>query len=1090
MTNPDTSPLKVAVIGSGITGLSAAWLLSQHPNAFDVKVFEKNDYPGGHTHTVQVPALSKNHASVGVDTGFIVCNPATYPNFLAFMKQLDVQLTASDMSFAVSRDKGAFEWAGDNLASLFAQFKNVYDFSENGVWRMLLDVIRFHHQADLIVRKVDRLLEVEGDVTKVNGVDADALAAYQLYASMTIGDFLEEYSYSKSFLENFLVPQTAAIWSTPAGTCLSEFPILALIRFFRNHRMLQLIGRPQWLTVLNGSKSYVDQILAALPKDSVQLNCPVTSVKRASSLNKGDEFKRNQVALTTAKGQTEKFDYVIFACHGDQALNLLKDPTNEEKKALAGVQYTTNRAVLHRDPNLMPISRSAWSSWNYLTSSHYDESPSSLPSHPVSVTYWMNRLQPFIPTKTHGDIFLTINPLWEPKKELIIDEYSYEHPVYNFDLAQCQELINGIQGTKYSSFAGAWCGYGFHEDGLTAGLLSVLPLKVAPPFPVLLNGGYPTSRTYPSIIPNLPHQYQPSETIYKKNIIASRRLTNRSSTSKNTDLFKAVILKYLGPYTPSMVNMVMKELLEVEEPQFNQIMNPHSSISLLRVHAHLIFETLERILVTWFLFVAGLPLLMVLWGLGKVELTSRKSKGGCGKSKLTNGYTKKRGKVVWNLTEDWEVRWIQYGYPHYRLYMSALYRHHRRHSRKLQSVQDKRLAVLKSVKDQSDPLKRYKEFLFALKEYSVADEDGFADESMKVPNDLLDLAACMIASMITGQDFSKVYFPQTDECYSTSLNSSEDQKSLSFIRQTLRRTGISMSTFLVALVYIDRLKTIQSKQKLKYAKISQIHVNLRDDVPRRSRSRRPSASPTACPSLSSGNDVDSSKWTTISLFLAANITADKYLFDSIYNNSDWASFTQIPLATINHYERQFLSQIKWDLKLQPNTYARFISYIELSLCLKKVYGKHEMTYKELSMLGYSFAPRLLGTVGWSLFRVCFAYMFVVLTFTTGLSWHGFNWGLLKLKTDQLIQAGTVVGAQSDLNHMMAAGAIMLTRNYRNRIHVRSSEYDALLPTLDYGVVNASTLHASKPRSNDTCPVSSRISFPQNRSDTNTDSDSN
>ncbi|KNE57154.1 hypothetical protein AMAG_02901 [Allomyces macrogynus ATCC 38327] len=495
---PSSRPLRVAVVGSGIAGLSAAWLLSRYPEFYAVTLYEADDYLGGHTHTVDVPPLKEFADQVPpapVDTGFIVCNPVTYPNLLAFLDAVQVGVTPSDMSFSVSRNQGAFEWAGDTLKTLFAQRENVLDFSENGIWRMVLDVLRFHWHAAAIADLADKVTFGAAGVT-----EADR-ARYAYHARQSIGEFLSAGNYSPSFKHNFLVPQTAAIWSTPAGTCLDEFPILTLIRFFRNHRMLQLVGRPKWLTIPLGSRSYVAKVAEQIP--DVRVGQRVTKITRGTLTNQPtslEDFPRGQVTVTDDLDGASVYDYVILATHGDISLQLLADATPREREVLGKVRFSKNRAVLHRDPALMPKRRETWAAWNYLTKTTADGNEAD----GVCVTYWMNRLQPFIPRRTHGDVFVTVNPLYEPDPSLVIQEYLYDHPVYGFDLVQAQEQLASIANTRFTGFAGAWCNYGFHEDGVTAGLAAAAALGATPPFPVLLNGGYPTHRTLFHPVTGLP----------------------------------------------------------------------------------------------------------------------------------------------------------------------------------------------------------------------------------------------------------------------------------------------------------------------------------------------------------------------------------------------------------------------------------------------------------------------------------------------------------------------------------------------------------------------------------------------------------
>ncbi|KAJ3089638.1 hypothetical protein HK102_005888 [Quaeritorhiza haematococci] len=480
------APKKIAIVGSGVSGLGAAWLLSRQPEDFSVTIYEAGSYPGGHTNTVDVPSLSDPSKTIGVDTGFIVCNPVTYPNFLRFLDALSVPLERSDMSFAISRNKGEFEWAGDNLNSVFAQRSNLLPGS--GMWRMLYDIIRFHEHAHQIALEADKLqFDDEGRVKDAKG---DSVSSKDFpYASMSIGEFFRLNNYSEFFYNNYVVPMTAAIWSTPADVTFDKFPFLTLVRFMRNHIMLQIGGRPKWRTVTNGSREYVKKVLENV--SDVRLNTPVVSIQRPKQ---GED---TPVVIIDAKGNRESFDHVIMATHTDQALKILgEDATPEERKILGAIKYSKNRAVLHRDRKLMPTRRTAWSSWNYLTLST-STSPETK-SSTMCLTYWMNRLQPFISTETFGEVFVTLNPLWEPEPDKVLGTYEYEHPLYSKDTIAAQEALETVQGVRRVTYCGAWTNYGFHEDGLTSGLIAALSLGATCPFRVVLNGGYPTHRKPPA----------------------------------------------------------------------------------------------------------------------------------------------------------------------------------------------------------------------------------------------------------------------------------------------------------------------------------------------------------------------------------------------------------------------------------------------------------------------------------------------------------------------------------------------------------------------------------------------------------------
>ncbi|KAJ3016547.1 hypothetical protein HKX48_003989 [Thoreauomyces humboldtii] len=474
-------PKKIAVIGSGVSGLSAAWLLSKQSSEFEVTVYEAGSYVGGHSHTVDVPRLD-GKGTVPVDTGFIVCNPVTYPNFLALMEELRVPMAKTDMSFAVSRNQGEFEWCGDNLATVFAQRKNLNPWAkgvkEGGMWRMIYDVIRFHEEARKIAIEADRLAFDDNGQART---EEPPEAKVHPLANVTLVDFFAERTYSKFFYENYIVPMTSAIWSTPADMAFDEFPVLTLFRFMRNHQLLQIGGRPKWRTVINGSRTYVNKILGGLA--DVRLNTAVTSIKR--------DGLETKIAVTDSTGLTENYDHIIMAVHTDQALKILGDDASPAERSLLGsIPFVKNRLVLHQDPDLMPKTRKAWAAWNYLTNTE-NETKSPV----VCLTYWMNRLQPFVKLTEVGVILATLNPLYEPKKELILGEWEYDHPLYSPKTIAAQGRLPEIQNKSGITFCGAWTNYGFHEDASTSGLLAAVSLGAECPFPLYFNGGFPTERT-------------------------------------------------------------------------------------------------------------------------------------------------------------------------------------------------------------------------------------------------------------------------------------------------------------------------------------------------------------------------------------------------------------------------------------------------------------------------------------------------------------------------------------------------------------------------------------------------------------------
>ncbi|KAI9094879.1 hypothetical protein DFS34DRAFT_627557 [Phlyctochytrium arcticum] len=488
-----STPKRIAVVGSGVAGLSAAWLLAREPEKYSVTVYESGDYVGGHTHTVDFPALFPTTPGsiekLPVDTGFIVCNPVTYPNYLALMRALDVPMSITDMSFSVSRNKGEFEWCGDNLSTVFSQRKNILPLGDNarGLWRMILDIVRFHNEAKRIAADADSL--AFDDEGKVKSGTTQEEREHPM-AKKTLAEFFNERSYSTFFYENYIVPMTAAIWSTPADMAFDKFPVLTLLRFMRNHQLLQIGKRPRWRTVTNGSREYVAKIQKVV--NDIRVGTAITTLERLPD---------GSIALTDAKGGRVVYDHVILATHSDQALKILgENATPDERKILGAIKYVGgNRLVLHRDQKLMPRSRRAWAAWNYLTSTPATESEVKNPV--VCLTYWMNRLQPFLQMDHAGPVFATLNPLYEPDPAKVLGSWTYEHPLYAPETIAAQEKLNDIQNVQGVTYAGAWTNYGFHEDGTTSGLLAALSLGASCPFPVHLNGGYVTERVPPPPAP-------------------------------------------------------------------------------------------------------------------------------------------------------------------------------------------------------------------------------------------------------------------------------------------------------------------------------------------------------------------------------------------------------------------------------------------------------------------------------------------------------------------------------------------------------------------------------------------------------------
>ena len=424
--------MKAAVIGSGIAGLAAAHALRPHAQ---VTLFEANDYFGGHTHTVDLtlPTADGRMVTHGVDTGFLVLNERTYPNLIALLAELEVPTAPSDMSFSV-QVPGAFgdrplEWSGSNLSSVFTQRANLL---RPRFWRMLSELLRFNRLATAIAQA---------------DVDAELRQPLQ--------DFLQQHRFSREFRDWYLLPMIGCIWSCPTEQML-RFPVGTLIRFCHNHGLLQVNDRPRWHTVRGGARHYVQRIVERLP--DARLRTPVLSLRR------DDEG----VDVRTAAGW-ERFDYVVLAAHPDQALAMLADPGANEQRALGAIRYQPNRAVLHTDRSVLPRQERAWAAWNYERAADDGGEPR------VCLHYLLNRLQP-LPWRQ--PVIVSLNPVREIAPQRVLGDYSYAHPVFDAAAIEAQGHLHALQGRKRTWFAGAWAGYGFHEDGLKSGLAAARALLV------------------------------------------------------------------------------------------------------------------------------------------------------------------------------------------------------------------------------------------------------------------------------------------------------------------------------------------------------------------------------------------------------------------------------------------------------------------------------------------------------------------------------------------------------------------------------------------------------------------------------------
>lgn len=411
--------MKIAVIGSGISGLTSAYLLSRE---HDVVVYEAADRLGGHTATMDIEYEGKPYA---IDTGFIVFNDWTYPLFQTLLAQLKVDSQPTDMGFSVSCDQTGLEYSGNNLDTLFAQRKNLFSPRH---WRMIRDILRFNKQAPLDVAK--------------GGV----------FDTMTLGDYLQKYHYSRVFSDHYLVPMGSAIWSASTSV-MNAFPLQFFVKFFINHGLLSVNNRPQWRVIKGGSKSYIEPLIGSF-KQNIRLNSPIVSIRREPE----GQGKSGQVFIQTAEG-IDTFDQVVIATHSDQALALLSDASDEEKSVLSAIAYRDNDVVLHTDTSLLPALEKTWSSWNY----RITPATQGCNDNPPALTYNMNILQGINAPCT---FCVTLNKTDSIDPDKILGRYRYAHPVFSLEAIAAQQRWSDINGTNNTWFCGAYWANGFHEDGV------------------------------------------------------------------------------------------------------------------------------------------------------------------------------------------------------------------------------------------------------------------------------------------------------------------------------------------------------------------------------------------------------------------------------------------------------------------------------------------------------------------------------------------------------------------------------------------------------------------------------------------------
>ena len=408
--------MKIAVIGSGISGLSAAFYLSKK---FKVDLFEQEDYFGGHSCTYDIKNGNK---TIPVDLGFIVFNKLTYPNLINFLKELDIPFEKSNMSFSVSIQGSNIEYGGRGLKAIFANKLNIFNIN---FLKMLKEIISFYKNAPALLKN-----NLEGE---------------------TLGSYLDKSNLSKYFIEYHIIPMVAAIWSMPFKKA-KDIPLKLFLNFFINHGLFKTKNRPQWYTITNRSRTYVKKVLAEISGE-VFKNYKV------------DRVHRNEDTVKITIGNEHLYyDQVILASHADQSLKILEEPTEEEQRILSKFKYVSNTAILHTDKRLMPKRKLAWSSWNSISN-----------KNKTCVTYWLNNLQNL---NCNDNFFLTLNSIYEINKENIIKKINFTHPYFNSETSRLQKDLNSLQGKKRTWYCGSYFGYGFHEDGLKSAINLIENFKI------------------------------------------------------------------------------------------------------------------------------------------------------------------------------------------------------------------------------------------------------------------------------------------------------------------------------------------------------------------------------------------------------------------------------------------------------------------------------------------------------------------------------------------------------------------------------------------------------------------------------------